>query len=67
MFLLSALSKELLKKNIVHILFYLVGVVFNTLYLKNHLTEIKKKGNDVCLWNQYVYQISSQSEMVGEV
>jgi hypothetical protein len=41
------LSRELLKKNLMHIPFTSVGVIFNTLYLKNYLTENKKIGKDV--------------------
>jgi hypothetical protein len=60
---LSALSKELLNKNLVQVHFlHQWGCFLNTMYFKNHLTEIKKKkGMDVWLWGQYVCQISSQS------
>jgi hypothetical protein len=40
------------------------GWFSNTLYFRNHLTEIKKIGKEIWLWGQYIYQISSQSEMV---
>jgi hypothetical protein len=47
-------------KNQTSTLFKPLRVIF-----KKHLTEIKKIGLDVWLWGQYVYQISSQSE-IGE-